>query len=219
MKTKTKTLLTGLISFVMLNASFVPVFANPVIEQETTQNQEFQVNSAENSLILTPATKDTAGAVQVVPLKAYIALKGEASLQGKGIIQMISEPSASSLGNKDFSKDLENSPLTINTEVDLTSDLTSDDYFVILPEGEHLSDEELEQVEGEAWWIPVGGAVGGIALNAYQNVRAGQPWYQNWGSSAAIGATAAWCVTSGGMCQSMTGAWGGTWNSRRSWGW
>jgi hypothetical protein len=146
MKTKTKTLLTGLISLVMLNASFVPVFANPVIEQETSNNQEIQVNSPENSLILTPATKDTTGAVQIVPLKAYVALKGEASLEGKQLLPMMSESSAS-LGNKQLAE----SPLTVSTE----TSLTSEDYFVVLPEGEHLTDEELEQIEGEGlWFVP-----------------------------------------------------------------
>ena len=64
-------------------------------------------------------------------------------------------------------------------------------------EGIPLSDSESARVAGEAWWIvaiPVGAALGGVGINAYQNVRNGRPWNQNWASSGAIGATAGVCA-------------------------
>jgi hypothetical protein len=137
---KYKTLTTGFLSLLMLNIGFAPVFANPVIEQQKAETQDIQANSEQNSIILTPATPDTPGAVQIVPLKAYTALKGEASLEGKQLLEVYPESSSQSVGNKDLTKD--NDKSTLPQEAD---------YFVVLPEGEALSAEEMEQIEGE-WW-------------------------------------------------------------------
>ncbi len=110
----------------MVNASMIPVFANPIREQETSQKQE-------NSVMLKSTTPDTQGAVQLIPVKDYIALKGEASLKGKEILN------PTSFGNKEADK------LALNSEA-----------FVVLPEGQALSSEELEQIEGEALWFMPG---------------------------------------------------------------
>ena len=97
-----KIFLTGLMSLVMANASLAPVLANPVIEQKRTEKQEVQDSSAQNSVVLTPATKDTPGAVQMIPVKDYIALKGEASLEGKQILEVMPQSSARNKNDKDF---------------------------------------------------------------------------------------------------------------------
>jgi hypothetical protein len=203
---KSKIFLTGLMSLVMANASIAPVLANSVIEHKTTQKQEIQENSAEE-IVLTPATKDTPGAVQIVPVKDYIALKGEASLEGKQILAVTPGSSARNKNNKDFDK---------NNKSSLTPEA---DYFVVLPEGQELSAQELEQVEGEWWKVAtvVGGAVLGVGFNAYENVRDGRSWHQNWGSSAAIGATGGACVwmRGNGGCASV----GPAFRNRRNMGW
>ena len=99
-----KIFLTGLMSLVMANASLAPVLANPVIEQKRTEKQEVQDSSAQNSVVLTPATKDTPGAVQMIPVKDYIALKGEASLEGKQILEVMPQSSARNKNDKDSDK-------------------------------------------------------------------------------------------------------------------
>lgn len=139
---KNNIFLTGLMSLVMANASLAPVFANPVNEQKTTAKQEIQSNAAENSVVLTPATKDTPGAVQIVPVKDYIALKGEASLEGKQILEVMPQNSARNKNDKDSDK---------NNKSSLTPEA---DYFVVFPQGQELSAQELEKVEGEAWFVP-----------------------------------------------------------------
>lgn len=140
---KTKTFLASFVSLVMVNASMIPVFANPIREQETSQKQEIPANLAQNSVIFNPATPDTEGAVQLIPVKDYIAVRGEASLEGKEILQ--SFPESSSVGNKDSNKEADK--LALNSEADL---------FVVLPQGEALSSEELEQIEGEVYWFVPG---------------------------------------------------------------
>ena len=140
----------------MANASLAPVLANPVIEQKRTEKQEVQDSSAQNSVVLTPATKDTPGAVQMIPVKDYIALKGEASLEGKQILEVMPQSSARNKNDKDFDK---------NNKSSLTPEA---DYFVVLPQGQELSAQELEKVEGEFFWSMVGGAVVGV----------GQQWVQ-----------------------------------------
>lgn len=199
-------ILTGLMSLVVAGSGVAPVLANPVIEQKATEKQEIQ----DNSVVFTPATKDTAGAVQIVPVKDYIALKGEASLEGKEILEVIPESSARNKNNKELDK---NNKSGLNPEAD---------YFVVLPEGQELSATELEQVEGEAgWFIPAtvaGGAALGVGVNAYQNVRAGRPWHHNWGSSAVAGAGAVSCAWTGGvnLCGTQVKYF---WDNRRSRGW
>ena len=192
----------------MANASLAPVLANPVIEQKRTEKQEVQDSSAQNSVVLTPATKDTPGAVQMIPVKDYIALKGEASLEGKQILEVMPQSSARNKNDKDSDK---------NNKSSLTPEA---DYFVVLPQGQELSAQELEKVEGEFWWVAasyVGGAAAGVGVNAYQNIQAGRPWHQNWGSSAAIGAGSVSCAWA------RNGACAGTalrgWNNRSNMGW
>lgn len=163
-----KIFLTGLMGLVMANASIAPVLANSVIEQKTTEKQEIQENSAEE-IVLIPATKDTPGAVQIVPVKDYIALKGEASLEGKQILEVIPESSARNKNNKDFDK---------NNKSSLTPEA---DYFVVLPEGQELSAQELEQVEGEAWWTP--GLIGAGVGAGIHGVKCWQGWTSNCGWS------------------------------------
>ncbi|MFN6156792.1 MAG: hypothetical protein ACK4YK_20020 [Dolichospermum sp.] len=158
-----KIFLTGLMSLVMANASLAPVLANPVIEQKRTEKQEVQDSSAQNSVVLTPATKDTPGAVQMIPVKDYIALKGEASLEGKQILEVMPQSSARNKNDKDFDK---------NNKSSLTPEA---DYFVVLPQGQELSAQELEQVEGEvAWWVP--GAVGAAWGAGSQGVQCWAGW-------------------------------------------
>jgi hypothetical protein len=189
----------------MANASLAPVLANPVIEQKRSEKQELQSNAAETSVVLTPATKDTPGAVQMIPVKDYIALKGEASLEGKQILEVMPQSSARNKNDKDSDK---------NNKSSLTLEA---DYFVVLPQGQELSAQELEKVEGEVWWIPASGAALAVGANAYQNVQAGRPWHHNWGSSAAIGAAGTMCLFAGGNggCAVVKPAW----DNRRSWRW
>lgn len=151
-----KTLITSVLSLLMVNASMLPVLAKPTIETEKGEKQEISSNSEEQMVVLSPATPETPEAVQIVPLQAYIALKGEASLENRAILEVLPEPTASSTGNKDALKDDAKSALTQETE-----------YFVVLPEGEELSAQEMEQVEGEvAWFVP--GLIGaGTSLAFY----------------------------------------------------
>jgi len=163
-----KIFLTGLMSLVMANASLAPVLANTVIEQKRTEKQEVQDSSAQNSVVLTPATKDTPGAVQMIPVKDYIALKGEASLEGKQILEVMPQSSARNKNDKDFDK---------NNKSSLTPEA---DYFVVLPQGQELSATELEQVEGEvAWWVP--GVVGASVGAGIHGVKCWQGWTSNCG--------------------------------------
>ncbi|MFM7372276.1 MAG: hypothetical protein ACKO2Z_31720, partial [Sphaerospermopsis kisseleviana] len=127
------------------------------------EKQEIQRNTSENSVVLTPATKDTPGAVQVVPVKDYIALKGEANLEGKQILAVVPESSARNKNDKDSSK---------NNKSSLTPEA---DYFVVLPEGQELSATELEKVEGEAaWYVP--GLVGAATGAGWQGIQCWQGW-------------------------------------------
>jgi len=61
-------------------------------------------------------------------------------------------------------------------------------------EGRTLTDAEAAKVEGEVWWVPVGGAVAGVGYNAWRNVQNGRPWHQNWVQSGAAGAYGATCA-------------------------
>jgi hypothetical protein len=149
---KYKTLTTSFLSLLMLNIGFTPVFANPVIEKQTAENQDIQANSEQNSIILISATPDTPSAVQIVSLEDYITLKGEANLEGKQLLEVYPESSSQSVGNKDLTKD--NDKSTLPQEAD---------YFVVLPEGQELSATEMEQVEGEGIWVSMGiGAASGL---------------------------------------------------------
>ncbi|MTJ48911.1 hypothetical protein [Dolichospermum sp. UHCC 0259] len=174
-----KIFLTGLMSLVMANASLAPALANPVIEQKRTEKQEVQDSSAQNSVVLTPATKDTPGAVQMIPVKDYIALKGEASLEGKQILEVMPQTSARNKNDKDSDK---------NNKSSLTPEA---DYFVVLPQGQELSATELEQVEGEGIWFAMGaGAAINLARTTYYcytlpGARCGG---QEYGKAAATGA-------------------------------
>jgi hypothetical protein len=49
---KTKTFVTSFITLVMLNASIIPVFANPIIEQESRQNQEISVKEVDLFVVI-----------------------------------------------------------------------------------------------------------------------------------------------------------------------
>ncbi len=109
---------------------------------------------------------------------------------------------------------------------DAQSALTQEtEYFVVLPEGKELSAQEMEKVEGEVLWkvaaVAAVAALGGVGVNAYQNVQAGRPWHQNWGSSAFAGAGAASCgmatFRGGGLnCGQILGTF---WSNRRNLGW
>ncbi|TAE59149.1 MAG: hypothetical protein EAZ76_02245 [Nostocales cyanobacterium] len=174
----------------MANASIAPVLANSVIEQKTTEKQEIQENSAEE-IVLIPATKDTPSAVQIVPVKDYIALKGEASLEGKQILEVIPESSARNKNNKDFDK---------NNKSSLTPEA---DYFVVLPEGQELSATELEQVEGEvAWFVP--GLVGAGVELAFQawDCRTRSCTWEDYARAGVKGAVSAYLIPGGTAARS-----------------
>jgi hypothetical protein len=181
---KYKTLTTSFISLLMLNIGLTPVFANPVIEEKTAENHAIQANSEQNSIILISATPDTPGAVQIVSLEDYIALKGEASLEDKQVLEVYPESSSPSVANKDLTKDNNKSALPQEA-----------DYFVVLPEGQELSATEMEKIEGEGIWIPM--AIGAtkslvattIACHRLPGARCG--WQQYVG---AAGSGALWGV-------------------------
>ncbi len=172
----------------MANASLAPVLANPVIDQKRSEKQELQSNAAETSVVLTPATKDTLGAVQMIPVKDYIALKGEASLEGKQILEVIPQSSARNKNDKDSDK---------NNKSSLTPEA---DYFVVLPPGQELSTQELEKVEGEAWFVPaLWGAGTSVAFQYAQcQLRGTSCTWEDYAWAAGTGAVGAYIGVPGG---------------------
>lgn len=184
MKTKAKALLLSSVSVIAMNAPFAPVLAEELLnsgkqEAQTEQAQVTPAISEGEPVFLIPQGEDLPEGMsalgQAIPVKAYIALRGENSLEGKEIIELVPEVAT---GNKDLSK-----------EGNELSEATESEYFVVLPEGEALSDEELAQVEGEvAWFVP--GLIGGVSGGAMTFARCG------WSCSAS---DYAWGVGSGAV--------------------
>ncbi|HEY9700902.1 MAG TPA: hypothetical protein V6C58_00555, partial [Allocoleopsis sp.] len=192
-------------SLVFSNASFAPLLAESVKTEGNNQptiTQQVKSDNREQYVII-PANKSINEAVvvqsltsqqladltpsqkqevrQVVPLKQYIALRGTKGLENLLVVKGTSVKTfENNLAQQGSAKDGDK---VSKEQVNQAFNESAGDY-VVIPQGKELSSEEMAKVEGEYWWIPVGGAVGGVAVNGYDNYRNGRPIFQNWGSSA-----------------------------------
>lgn len=144
-------------------------------EQYTSLTQSKQLN------------QQTAGR-QVITLEQYKALRGTQGLDKALIVKAASvEDLNSSVGNKDLSK---NGQAPSKEGVNATFAQSAKEY-VVLPQGQELSSEELEKVEGEVYWwvVPAGaGAAVGGGRQIAVNLASGQKWYNGVGQAAIGGA-------------------------------
>jgi len=59
---------------------------------------------------------------------------------------------------------------------------------VVLPDGQELQDEELQEVKGKVWQGMVVGALTSVATRVTRNYRTGKLWHHNVGRAAVRGA-------------------------------